>query len=148
MAPLFSSAFPHPQFLLFVKPLYLTSLHFIMSWTEKILHSNLTSQWTTKKRIIFCFYLVLLKYHWGLLIVFSSCPSICVIRASLVAQLVKNPPAMQETPSLIPGSGRSAREGIGYPLQYSWASLLVGKIPWRREKLPTPVFWPGEFHGL
>ena len=24
----------------------------------------------------------------------------------------------------------------------------VGKIPWRREQLPTPVFWPGEFHGL
>ena len=24
----------------------------------------------------------------------------------------------------------------------------VGKIPWRRESLPTPVFWPGEFHGL
>ena len=24
----------------------------------------------------------------------------------------------------------------------------VGKMPWRREKLPTPVFWPGEFHGL
>ena len=23
----------------------------------------------------------------------------------------------------------------------------VGKIPWRRERLPTPVFWPGEFHG-
>ena len=56
------------------------------------------------------------------------------------------------------------------PLQYSWASLVaqllknlpamweiwvqsrfnpwVGKIPWRRERLPTPVFWPGEFHGL
>ena len=24
----------------------------------------------------------------------------------------------------------------------------VGKIPWRRKWLPTPVFWPGEFHGL
>ena len=24
---------------------------------------------------------------------------------------------------------------------------LVGTIPWRRERLPTPVFWPGEFHG-
>ena len=24
----------------------------------------------------------------------------------------------------------------------------VGKIPWKRESLPTPVFWPGEFHGL
>ena len=21
-------------------------------------------------------------------------------------------------------------------------------MPWRREKLPTPVFWPGEFHEL
>ena len=24
----------------------------------------------------------------------------------------------------------------------------VGKIPWRKERLPTPVFWPREFHGL
>ena len=56
-------------------------------------------------------------------------------------------------PSSIPGSGRSPGEGIGFPLQYSWASLMaqlvknlpgwsrlgfhswVGKIPWRRERL-------------
>ena len=25
---------------------------------------------------------------------------------------------------MIPGSGRSPGEGIGYPLQYSWASLM------------------------
>ena len=91
-------------------------------------------------------------------------------RASLIAQLVKNLPVMQDTGS-IPGSGRSAGEGISYPLQYSWASLVaqlikippamretwvrsgVGKIPWIREGLPTPVFWPGEFqdciaHGV
>ena len=24
----------------------------------------------------------------------------------------------------------------------------TGKVPWRRESLPTPVLWPGEFHGL
>ena len=55
-------------------------------------------------------------------------------------------------PGSIPGSGRSPGEGIGYPLHYSWASLMVaqmvknlpamqetgfdpwvGKIPWRRE---------------
>ena len=47
-------------------------------------------------------------------------------RASLVAQVVKNPPAMRET---------------GF---YPW----VRKIPWRRERLPTPVFWPEEFLGL
>ena len=26
---------------------------------------------------------------------------------------------------MIPGSGRSAEEGIGYPLQYSWSSLVA-----------------------
>ena len=39
--------------------------------------------------------------------------------ASLVAQLVKNPPAMWEDLGLIPGLGRSPGEGKGYPLQYS-----------------------------
>ena len=29
-------------------------------------------------------------------------------------------------------------------LKNSW----VGKIPWKRERLPTLVFWPGEFRGL
>ena len=28
-------------------------------------------------------------------------------------------------PGSIPGLGRSAGEGIGYPLQYSWASLVA-----------------------
>ena len=52
-------------------------------------------------------------------------------------------------PGSIPGLGRSAREGIDYPLQYSWASLVagfdswVGKIPWRREQL-----YPLQYSGL
>ena len=50
-----------------------------------------------------------------------------------VSQLVKNPPAMQET--LLPFLSREdpleKGEGIGYLLQYSWASLvaLVVKNP-------------------
>ena len=28
-------------------------------------------------------------------------------------------------PGLIPGYGRSTEEGTGYPLQYSWASLVA-----------------------
>ena len=77
----------------------------------------------------------------------------------------KNPPAMQDRVS-IPGLGRSAGEGTGYSLQYSWAFLVSQLLknlpvmwetwvrflgredPWRRERLPTPVFSPGEFHGL
>ena len=37
---------------------------------------------------------------------------------------------------MIPGSGRSGGEGIGYPRQYSWASLvvqLVKNLPAMRE---------------
>ena len=59
-----------------------------------------------------------------------------------------------EDSGLIPGSGRSTGEGIGYPLQYSWASPVaqlvkiclqcgrpgfdpwVGKVPWRRNGYP------------
>ena len=39
-------------------------------------------------------------------------------------------------PGSIPGSGRSAGEGMGYLLQYSWASLeaqLVKNLPTMRE---------------
>ena len=39
-------------------------------------------------------------------------------------------------PSLIPGLGRSAKEGIGYPLLYSWASpvaQLVKNLPAMRK---------------
>ena len=45
-----------------------------------------------------------------------------ICRASLVAQLVKNPPAMWET----------------------WFDPWVGKIPWRRAWQPTTVSLPGE----
>ena len=66
----------------------------------------------------------------------------------------------------VPGLGRSPGEEIGYLFQYSWASFMaqlvknppamqetwfdswVRKIHWRREKLPTPVFWPAELYGL
>ena len=33
-----------------------------------------------------------------------------------------------EDPGLIPGSGRLPGEGIGYPLQYSWTSLVAQMV--------------------
>jgi len=43
-----------------------------------------------------------------------------------VAQLVKNPLAINAgDSSSTPGLGRSGGEGIGYPFQYSWASLVA-----------------------
>ena len=45
-------------------------------------------------------------------------------------------------PGLIPGLGRSAGEGIGYPLQYSWASLVAQPV-----KNP-PAMWETWFRSL
>ena len=44
---------------------------------------------------------------------------------SLIVQLVKNPPAMQETLVRFLSQEKSPGEGIGYPLQYSMASLVA-----------------------
>ena len=72
-------------------------------------------------------------------------------------------------PGFIPGSGRSAGEGIGYPLRYSQVSLvaqLVKNLPamwqtqveslgwedlWQKGMATHSsilVYWHGEFHGL
>ena len=47
-------------------------------------------------------------------------------------------------PGLISGLGRSPGEGIGYPLQYSWASLvaqLVENLPAMWETWVRPLGW-------
>ena len=43
---------------------------------------------------------------------------------------------------MIPGLGRSAGEGIGYPLQYSWASLVAQLV-----KNP-PAVWETQVRSL
>ena len=70
----------------------------------------------------------------------------------------KESPYNAGDPSSILGSGRSAGERVGHPLQYSWASpvaQLVKNPPamwetWVEEgKEGThSVYWPGEFRGL
>ena len=98
-----------------------------------------------------CFFLTLnisqlsklkqIKNNYNLLPLSPSCPAFLLIKLQLnsskklqaylkdynflVAQMVKNLPAMQR-PGFDP-----------------W----IRKIPWRREWLPTPVFLPGESHG-
>ena len=69
-------------------------------------------------------------------------------------------------PGLIPGLGRSPAEGIGYPLDYSWVSLVAQLVknpsptweiwvrslcwedPLEKEKATHSIFWPGAFHRL
>ena len=48
-----------------------------------------------------------------------------ILGTSLVAQMVKNLPSMQET-------------------QFQ---SLGREEPLEKERLPTPIFWPGGFHG-
>ena len=87
------------------------------------------------------------------------------IGASLIAQLVKNPPAMQETQMdswvrkiLWRRDRLPTPVFLGFPCGSAGEESAcnagdLGSIPGlprsrRRERLPTPVFWPGEFHGL
>ena len=80
--------------------------------------------------------------------------------------MVKNPPAMQETPDRLLGQEDPLEKGrlltsvfLGFPCGSAGKESAcnagdagldswVGKNPWRRDPLPTLVFWPGEFHGL
>ena len=73
---------------------------------RKFMVKNMSIQCFLLGRTFFCVYELLFD---------DSNPSLW---ACLIAQLVKNPPALQKTPDQI------------------W----VGKIPWRRDRLPTPVF--------
>ena len=82
--------------------------------------------------------------------------------ASLVAQLVKNPPAMWETWVQSPSWKIPWRRDrlptpvfLGFPRGSAGKESAcsvgdlgstpgLGRFPWRKERLPTPVFWPGE----
>ena len=126
-----------------------------MQWLKEMPNISWKSAW-------FLMYILNQSYtRWA-----ECCSLIVCMRAPLTAQLVKNPPAMKR------------------PQFNSW----VGKIHWRRDRLPppvflgfpcgttveestcnardlglipglerspgegkgypTPIFWPGEFHGL
>ena len=70
--------------------------------------------------LLFCFYsFPMVIFSW----LSQSNRWLTINPCTLVAHLVKNPPAMWET----------------------WVWSLVWKIPWRREWLLTPVLWPGKF---
>ena len=66
-------------------------------------------------------------------------PSHISFWASLIAQLVKNPPATQETPNSIPVLGRSPGEGNDYPLQYSGLGNSLDCILHGFTKSRTPL---------
>ena len=117
-------------------------------WQSLILHlfcvTMLSSHWAGEN--------VESSWHWWPLWIFPSgflslFLSLCVaisevaglktslmnlneVEASLVAQHIKNSPAMEETEvGSIPGLGRSPREGNGYPLQY---------LAWRIPRIEEP----------
>ena len=76
---------------------------------------RLFTDWATREaKLLFNFSVInSLTLRWG--------------RVSLMAQWVRNPPAVQETHT-------------------TWFNPWVGKIPWRKKWQPTPVFLPGKFH--
>ena len=118
--------------------------------------------------IVPLFWLLWIMLHWTWL---YKClfESLFFILSSIylgvkLLQLVKNPPAMQETPVRLIEKIRWKRDRLptpvflGFPvaqlvknppaMQETWVQSLGWEDPLEKGWLPTPVFWPGEFHGL
>ena len=68
----------------------------------------------------------LISFPWWLLLLSIFFIYLFAIWATLVGQLVKNLPAMREI----------------------WVRFLGWEDPLEKERLPTPIFWTGEFQGL
>ena len=74
---------------------------------------------------------------------------LCIYWASLIAHS-KESTCNAGDLSSIPGSGRSAGEGIGYPLQYAWASLVAQVAtnpPAVQETLVRSLGWEDPLEG-
>ena len=101
----------------------LLTYSFSRSWMSTMGHPPCWVLWREQARdmILINKELTVLCESWGM----CTYKFTTYIKASLVAQLVKNPPAMWDL-GLIPGLGRSLEKGMA----------------------THPVFWPGEFHGL
>ena len=94
---------------------------------------------------------------------FSMCaPWTSTSRSLLDTQILKLHSSSSESETIRVGPSNLYKHSWcldGLPLWLSWWRIRlqcwrpgfdpwVGKIPWWRERLSTPVFWPGEFHGL
>ena len=69
---------------------------------------------------------------------------LCSIRGFPDSSVGKESACNAGDPGSIPGAGRSSGEGIGYPLQYSWASLvaqLVKNLPAMQETWVQSLGW-------
>ena len=103
---------------------------------------------------------LLCLYFWMVIIIFSDPLPISFLlfwEVSWILQLIdhvftiyphcsvcKESACNAGDPSLIPGLGRSTGKGIGYPLQYSWASLvaqLVKNLPAMWETWVRSLGW-------
>ena len=87
-------------------------------------------------------------------LVTQSCPALCdpmdcsppgsFVRGFPGSSADKESACNAGDPGLIPGLGRSTGEGIGYPLQYSWASVvaqLVKNLPAMQETWARFLSW-------
>ena len=96
-------------------------------------------------------------YKWGVLIWLQALltPSSSLVQHTRAPTPLCSPVDKSAYVSRV--SGRSLPWGFLHSLSWwrihlqcrrRWFDSWVGKTLWRRERLPTPVFWPGEFHGL
>ena len=91
---------------------------------------------------------------WGLSLLFSlnftmSCSPIWKVMSSVsTAHLNQLRLLLIVVVFMVIFPGGSAGKESCLQCRRPWFDSWIGKIHWRRERLPTPAFWPGELHGL
>ena len=129
-------------------------------WDHKVRYNLTTEQQTMTHRnglksltYNVCFLwsaVILLMFDCMVFCFFSQQKLLCVLALSSDSSVGKESTWNAGNPSTIPVLGRFAEDGIGYPLQYSWASLvtqLVKNLPAMWEIWVWSLGSPGEGKG-
>ena len=110
-------------------------------WVEE--HSRLYSTWDLKE-LDMTEGLTVSHSPLYINITFIFILIMCILYRKPDSSVGKEPACNAGDPALIPELGRSTRERIGYPLQYSWASLvaqLVKNLPVMQETWVQSLGW-------
>ena len=118
--------------------LVLKGLVSLLRMSQFQLLNQLLSQWLWHRLGSRWYWLVCLGKKLRSFCHFGDCIQILHFRASQVALVVKNPPAIAGAAvdcGSIPGSGRYPGEGNGYPHQYSYLKNTMGQGAWQGQSM-------------
>ena len=120
-----------------------TSVYFVFKYTVAVIFFSKNGPKTTEAYILLMYTEQEAPWNFCHLLFFPDSPDSSVDKESACNA---GDPGLIPTPVFLgfpySSTGKESASNVEY-----WVDPWAGKIFWRRERLPTPVFWPGGFHG-